>query len=159
MQASLWNRLAASLGLTLSDVEADRELAAGLLASMLAEAPAVRELMACGVERFRSVALLELLLDRSFEPGGGGEDLAHFVAVAMTELAALQLQPQESGCVLDSLRAATAVLGSDPAARWGRMSSRSRAATTTKPGAAKGARHFHGTPSLWRTDDRRFPCR
>jgi len=79
----LWDRLAAALSRLPEEIAADRERAPGLLAELLGEPPAVRERMAVHVERFRSIALAELLLERSLQqPAMAGElaDLALGVA-------------------------------------------------------------------------------
>jgi len=59
-----------------AEVEADRQRAPQLLAELLAEPPAVRAKLAFTLERFRSIALVELLLSRAFQQGVEGQDLA-----------------------------------------------------------------------------------
>ncbi len=74
---------AVDAAVVLAAIEEDRERAPGLLAELLAEAPAVRERMAVTLTRFRSLALAGLLVARSFERRGAGEELAELALAVL----------------------------------------------------------------------------
>lgn len=81
-----WDRLRATVAERPAAVAADRGRAPKLLAELLA-APSreVREFMVVYLERFRSIALAEILVERSFERRASALELAE-LALAILEL-------------------------------------------------------------------------
>jgi tetratricopeptide (TPR) repeat protein len=77
----LWERLAASLECMPEEIEADRRRAKTLFAELLAQPRMLRESMAANLERLRSIALAELLLDHSFKGGAESAELAELALV------------------------------------------------------------------------------
>lgn len=72
----LWERLAASLEHLPEEIEADRRRAKTLLAELLTQPPAVRAATAANLERLRSIALAELLVEHSLKGGAEAVELA-----------------------------------------------------------------------------------
>jgi tetratricopeptide (TPR) repeat protein len=72
----LWDRLQQALARLPEEIEADRRQAPALLAELLGEDATTRQAMAVTLERFRSVALTELLFERALQAGASGAYLA-----------------------------------------------------------------------------------
>lgn len=84
---SLWDRLAAAVARRPEEVEADRRRAPGLLAELLSAGPLARATLAATEERFRSIALAELLVARALEEGAGGLESAELALAVAGALA------------------------------------------------------------------------
>jgi hypothetical protein len=85
---SLWDRLAAAVARRPAEVEADRRRAPGLLAELLSAEPVARASLAVTEERFRSIALAELLVERALREaaaGLGSAELALAIAGALDQ--------------------------------------------------------------------------
>lgn len=92
----LWDRLAASLERLPDEMEADRRRARALFAELLTQPPAVRESMVANLERLRSIALAELLLDHSLK---GGADSAELAELALAVAGALDASGATAGLI------------------------------------------------------------
>lgn len=112
--ADLWTRVAAALAGRPNEIAADNARAPELLVELLAApSPALRELLVVSLERFRSIALLEALIDRSF--AGAGRELPELAlailgvidtsgGVAGVAGVIVQLRARAWGAFADALR-------------------------------------------------------